>query len=125
MGWGGFLFSLIACGVLVWDRLLGKGRAAAGLNGKIDNLCEKIEDMEGRLEVVDGLSRSVTELLFEWRGVDGNNGYKSIIRDNRNRIEKIEKRNDAIDAVRKEDERRSGGLHRREIDRVLDQEGRE
>lgn len=122
MGWGGFLFSLIACGVLVWDRIAGKGKATADLKSDIRELCGKIEDMEGRLEVVDGLTVSVRELVFEWRGVDGKNGYKSIIRSNESRITDIEKRNYIIDAVknaRDEDERRSGGQHRRAMDREL------
>jgi hypothetical protein len=122
MGWGGFVFSLIACGVLVWDRVVGKGKAVASLDGKIEHLCEQIDHMEGRLTVVDGLTTTVRELVFEWRGVDGNNGYKSIIRENQRRITEIEKRNWQIDAVREAHEadlRRSGGKQRRESDRPL------
>lgn len=122
MGWGGFLFSLIACGVLVWDRVAGKGKATADIQNDIKDLCGKIEDMEGRLEVVDGLTTSVRELVFEWRGVDGNNGYKSIIKHDHLRIDAIEKADSIIEAVKKardEDEQRSGGLHRRKSEREL------
>lgn len=125
MGWGGFCFSLIACGVLVWDRVVGKGRAVATLDNKIDGLCAQLEDMEGKLTVVDGLAQSVRDLVFEWRGLDGRNGYKSIIRENQKRLAAIERRNDRLDAIREEDERRSGGQRRRLIDRELDRLGDE
>lgn len=120
MGWGGFIFSLIACATLVWDRVVGKGKSVANLDNKIEGLCDQMNEMEGKLTVVDGLTTSVRELVYEWRGVDGNNGYKSIIRENQRRISAIERRNDKIDAVRESDERRSGGQHRRHMDRALD-----
>lgn len=119
MGWGGFIFGFIACAILIWDRVIGKGKSLANLDNKIDGLCEKIEDMEGKLVVVDGLSRSVGELVFEWRGVDGSNGYKSIIRRHDQEIIAIQRRNDRIDAVREEDLRRSHGQQRRSMDREL------
>lgn len=121
-GWGGFVFGLIACGILVWDKISGRAKNIASIDRKIDGLCDKVEDLEGGLEVVDGLTRSVNELIFEWRGVDGSNGYKSIVKDIRERLRLIEKRNDKLDAIREareEDERRSGGLHRRQMDHKL------
>lgn len=129
MGWGGFLFGFIACVILIWDRVIGRGKSLADVDNKLDKMCKQIEDMAGELVVVDGLGKSVAELVYEWRGVDGNNGYKSIIRDNQRRIGQIEKRNDRLDAVREEDERRSGGLHRRaidyELDRILPEKGKQ
>lgn len=116
MGWGGFVFGLIACLILVWDRVIGKGRAIE----KMDKLIEKIEDVEARLEVVDGLAASVRELIQEWRGAPGSdNGYRRDIRENTRAIAEIVRRNDRLDAIREEDERRSGGQHRRLMDREL------
>lgn len=125
MGWGAFVFGLVACVILLWDRIVGRGKSLAMIDGKIDQLCEEIGDMDARLKVVDGLSQSVRELTQEWRGVRGDNGYLSVIRNNAERITRIERRNDKIDAVREEDERRSGGLQRREMDRALDNDRKE
>lgn len=106
--------------VLVVDRLTTRGKNLATIDRKLDGLCDQITDMEGELKVVDGLAESVRELTQEWRGVPGSdNGYRSIIRANQRRLDAIEKRNDGLDAVRKEDERRSGGQHRRLMDREL------
>lgn len=120
MGWGAFIVSAGTFGMLVWQKITQRGRSLATIDDKIEQLCEKVEDMEGRLEVVDGLSQSVRELTQEWRGVAGDNGYRSIIRQHSNDIAAIIRRNDKIDAVREEDERRSGGQHRRKMDRALD-----
>lgn len=120
MGWGGFLFSLIACSVLVWKEITGRGKSLAVIDGKIEHLSEQMEEMDGKLAVVDGLSESVRELAQEWRGVPGSgNGYRSIINKNTDRINAIEKRNQGIDAVRDEDFRRSHGQQRRHMDREL------
>lgn len=119
MGWGGFLFGLIACSILVWEKVIGKGKSLANIDNKIDDLHEKFADVEARLDVVDGLTRSVSELVFEWRGIDGTNGYKSIIKRHDKELIEITRRNDKLDAVREEDERRSGGQHRRLMDREL------
>jgi hypothetical protein len=122
MGWGGFVFGLIACAILVWEKITGRTKSIVGVENKLDHLCGQIEDMEGKLEVVDGLADSVRELTQEWRGVSGDNGYRSMIKDDHRRIDAIEKRNDIIDALkeaRDEDDRRSGGLHRRKFDREL------
>lgn len=108
-----------AVGKTAYDWLTGRRKSLAVLDKKLDGLCEQINDMEGELKVVDGLGQSVRDLVYEWRGLDGNNGYKSIIKSNQERIRLIEKRNDKIDAVREEDERRGGGQHRRLMDREL------
>lgn len=116
-------------GKSAYDWITGRRKSLAVLDRKIDGLCDTIENMEGKLEVVDGLTESVRELVYEWRGLDGTNGYKSIIRENQRRIGQIERRNDRIDAVREEDERRSGGQHRRamddELDRILPDKGKQ
>lgn len=118
-GWGGFIFGLVACGKLLWDGLIGKGKSLAVIDGKLDTLCADVEELDSRLDVVDGLADSVRELTQEWRGVDGTNGYKSIIRRHDSELIEIRRRNDRLDAVREEDERRSGGQHRRKMDREL------
>lgn len=119
-GWVGLVTGTSALVVLVVDRLTARGRSLATIDRKIDGLCTQITDMEGELKVVDGLTESVRELTQEWRGVPGSdNGYRSIIRDNKRRIDAIERRNYGLDEVRKEDERRSGGQHRRQMDREL------
>ena len=118
-GWVGLLAGSTALGLLVVDRLTARGKSLAKLDTKIDTLCDRIDDMDGRLKVVDGLAETVGELVFEWRGVDGNNGYKSIIREHDRRLDEIQQRNLRIDAIREEDDRRSGGKHRRMMDREL------
>jgi hypothetical protein len=121
-GWGGFVFGLGAFVILIWDRITGRTKNIVNVENKIDGLCDQVADMEGELKVVDGLATTVRELVFEWRGIDGENGYKSIIRENSRRIFEIEKRNTGIDAVRKahdDDLRRSGGQQRRQSDREL------
>jgi hypothetical protein len=119
MGWGAFIISLLTFGIVTWDRVVNRGKSLQAIDGKIDHLCEQIDDMEGNLEVVDGLAESVRELTQEWRGVAGDNGYRSIIRENSQRLTAIEKRNDKIDAVREEEMRRGGGHQRRHMDREL------
>jgi hypothetical protein len=120
MGWGAFIISVLTFATVTWDRVVGRGKSLQSIDGKIDALCDKVDDMEGQLEVVDGLAESVRELTQEWRGVPGsNNGYRSIINSNSERIRQIEKRNDRIDAVREEDLRRGHGQQRRQSDREL------
>lgn len=119
-GWGGFIFGLIACGILVWEKITGRTKSITNVENKLDQLCSQVDDLEGKLEVVDGLADSVRELTQEWRGVSGDNGYKSIIKRHDLELLAIQRRNDRLDAVREEDERRSGGLHRRKIDREFD-----
>lgn len=125
-GWGGFVFGLIATAILLWDRITGRGKSIANLDNKIDTLCRQTDEMEGRLTVVDGLTRSVQELVFEWRGIDGNNGYKSIIRDHEKRLDAIEDRNREIDAIAKHERERQqdygGPERRRSPRRDLDKE---
>jgi hypothetical protein len=111
---------LSALSLLIFDRLSARGKNLATIDGKIDGLCEQVEAMESDLKVVDGLTATVRELTQEWRGIDGQNGYRAIIKESAHRIAEIEKRNWEIDAVRREDDRRSGGQHRREIDRVFE-----
>lgn len=121
-GWVGLIAGSTALGLLVVDRLTARGKNLATIDRKLDELCGKVDDMEGKLEVVDGLAGSVRELTQEWRGVLGDNGYRSRINRNSERITAIERRNTGIDAVQKardEDERRSGGQHRRAMDREL------
>lgn len=120
IGWLTAATLATAVGKTGYDWLTGRRKSLAVLDKKMDGLCEQITDMEGELKVVDGLSKSVQDLVYEWRGVDGSNGYKSIIRENQRRIGDIEKRNWQLDAVRQEDERRSGGQHRRAMDREMD-----
>lgn len=106
--------------VLVVDRLTTRGKNLATIDRKLDGLCDQITDMESELQVVDGLAESVRELTQEWRGVPGSgNGYQARINRNTERIEKMERRNNRIDDIRAEDERRGGGQHRRVSDREL------
>lgn len=118
----GLVAGSVALILLVVDRLTARGKNLAVIAGKLDTLCGQVDDFEGRLSVVDGLARTVEELVYEWRGVDGNDGYKKIIQDDHRRIDALERHGDIIEAVRKaraEDEQRSGGLHRRKSERDL------
>lgn len=122
-GWVGLVAGSTALGLLIVDRLTARGKNLATISSKLDELCGQVADFEGKLEVVDGLAESVRELTQEWRGTPGNpNGYRAIIQENQRRLAAIEKRNYEIDAIKKardEDDRRSGGQHRRLMDREL------
>jgi hypothetical protein len=118
-GWVGLIAGSTALVLLVVDRLTARGKNLATIDRKIDGLCGDIEDMKDELKAVDGLAKSVQELTQEWRGVGDNNGYRALIRDSSRRIRVIEERNNRLDAVREEDERRSGGQHRRLMDEEL------
>lgn len=122
-GWVGLVAGSLALTLLIVDRLTARGKNLAAIGGKIDTLCGQVDDMEGKLGAVDGLAESVRELAQEWRGTPGSdNGYRSIIRENQRRLAAIEKRNYEIDAIKRardEDDRRSGGQHRRQMDREL------
>jgi hypothetical protein len=118
----GLIAGSTALTLLIVDRLTARGKSLAKLDNKIDGLCDRIDDMDGRLTAVDGLAKTVGELVYEWRGVDGENGYKSIIRNDHRRIDAIEKRNNIIDALKQahdDDIRRSGGQQRRQSDREI------
>lgn len=120
IGWLTFATLATAVGKTAYDWVTGRRKTLTTLNQKIDGVSASIEDMEGKLHVVDGLTTTVRELVYEWRGLDGKNGYKSIIRENARQIAEINRRHDRLDAIREEDERRSGGQRRRAIDRELD-----
>jgi hypothetical protein len=129
IGWLTFATLATAVGKTAYDWFTGRRKSLTSMQGsigavdrKVDSLCGQIADMEGDLKVVDGLSRSVGELLYEWRGVDGSNGYKSIIKRHDHELIEIRRRNDKIDAVREAHEadlQRSGGVQRRRSDREL------
>lgn len=125
MGWAAFVFGLGTFAILVWDRVVGKGKSLATIDGKIDNLCEKVEEVQQTQTIMDGhldtLSREVQSLTSEWRGFDGNNGARSVIRKHTEQIAQIVKRNERLDAIREEDIRRSGGQSRRAMDREMDE----
>lgn len=123
-GWGGFVFGLVACGTLLYDRVFGKGKTAKSLDDKIERLCEAVERIEtaqGNLDTdVREVSQAVRDFLIEWKGLEGTNGWRSVIRQNSKDIKKILDRNLRIDAVRQRDREEGGGQRRRAMDQVLD-----
>lgn len=92
---------------------------------KLDGIKEdfgEIKDTVGVMDAhLDSLSRSLRDLLYEWRGVDGNNGGKSQLRDHETRIRLIEKRHDGEDAITRI-EREQSSERRRLRDRVIDKD---
>lgn len=95
------------------------GRFLQRLDGIKEDFGE-IKDTVGIMDThLESLSRSFRELLFEWRGVDGNNGGKSQLRDHEVRIKAIENRHVGEDAVT-QIEREQSSERRRLRDRVID-----
>ena len=127
MGWGGFIFGLIACVILIWDRVVERGRTNANLEGKIDGLCERVEDFgvtQGIMdEKLESLSQDVRDLRLAWRGENGKNGAKNQLKDHDQRLDAIERRHHVQDEIAKHEsqypgpERRQG--YRRELDRAI------
>jgi hypothetical protein len=101
--WAGLVFGGGSFLILIFDRIVGRGKSLQGLDNKISDLCDRMEDVEETLKIMDShqesLSTNVQALTHEWRGVDGKNGWKSIVRLLRHEVTEIQKRNLAIDAV--------------------------
>lgn len=112
----GMLFGGVSCGILLFNQITGRGRHDQRVESKVDDLVDQIKEMKtaqaGEAEdfketqrVMDShlrtLSTSVQNLTQEWRGLDGTNGYKSVIRGLVPRVEAIEKRNNSIDSATK------------------------
>ena len=108
--WAGII-ALLPLGFLVYDRIWGRGRheqrVESALNqlskdfeafkkGEFAELNETVTVMDNHL---DSLSTNVLALTHEWRGVDGNNGWKSTVRELKHQVALIKERNDKIDAV--------------------------
>lgn len=126
--WGamaGLIFGGGSFVILLWDRLVGKGRSVQKLEGKIDDLCDDFSDFKETAKVMDAhldsLSTNVQALTHEWRGVDGKNGWKSIVRALRHEVTEIQKRNlarDAVTAYEHEQLRKHGKKPERLRDRI-------
>lgn len=126
MGWGAFLFGLVACTTLLWDRITNRGKGLANLTGKIDTLCSKMDDFEhtqGIMDTrIDTLSADVRDLVFELKGTDGTNGMRSTVRRHTEQLADIERRNLVIDEIEKrEREQYHGPERRKELRRFRDQ----
>lgn len=126
IGWLTFVTLATAVGKTGYDWITGRRKSLTALQEstketgrKVEQLCEKVEEMEGQLLAVDGLSESVRGLTQEFRGENGQNGWRSIIKDNSKRLTEIEKRHDRLEWLREQDEKRSGGQHRRLADREI------
>lgn len=100
----GLLFGAVSCGLLVLDRFTGRGRHDQRIEGKVDALTEEVAEIKQAQGIADkhvhALGKNVEKLVQEWRGVDGTNGYRSILRGLVPRVEAIEIRNTRIDAVK-------------------------
>lgn len=121
MGWGGFVFGLVACGILLWDRVAGKGRSLAGIENSIRGISEDCGELKSAQRIMDGLLLSLTgdvrELKFEIKGVDGQNGMKALLRQHSSEIESIHVRNrkaDILAAIYERELKNYGGPERRE-----------
>lgn len=103
MGWGGFVLGLGAFGILLWDRITGRGRSLAAIDGKIDRLSEQVGELGGTQKIMDGhlasLSTAVGQLTYEVKGVDGLNGLKGKVRDLGEDVQSIQVRNAKMDVL--------------------------
>lgn len=108
--WAG-LISLLPLGFLVFDRIWGRGRHEQRMESDLKQLCKDFEDfkreefteLKDTVGIMDehlsSLSSNVQTLTLEWKGVDGKNGWKSIVRALKHDVTEIQKRNLQIDAV--------------------------
>lgn len=111
-GWGGFVFGLVACGVLLWDRIVGRGRTNANLETAVRALGDDLKDMVETQKVMDShldsLSTGVRDLTHEVKGVDGLNGIKGLVKQHDVEIKAIHKRNQQMDIL--------AAIYQRELD---------
>jgi hypothetical protein len=105
--WGalsGLVLPLLTLGFLVFDRVFGRGRSVQKMESKLEELCADVKELQETNGIMDAhiasLSTNVLALTHEWRGVDGQNGWKSIVRILRQEVTMINDRNSRIDAVR-------------------------
>lgn len=124
MGWGGFVFGLGAFGILIWDRVTGRTRSIVGLENKIDKLTEKFDDFEVTQGVMDKhlktLSDSVRDLTFEWKGVEGANGARAVIRQHGAQLRSLEDWRNREDFIAERERELGRGQRRRARDRLDD-----
>ena len=101
--WAGLIFGGGSFLILIFDRIVGRGKSLQGLDSKIERLCEEVNDFKETQTVMDGhlstLSASVRSLTQEWKGDDGTNGYKSLVRQLLLDVKQIMDRNTRIDAI--------------------------
>lgn len=135
-GWVTLLGFIATFLFLVYDRVFGKAKAIAKVDGNIERLteklqsldtrlCSQIEDVEQTQKVMDGhlatLSTNVRDLAREWQGVDGQNGWKSIVRKIREEVTSLnddKKERDAIAKHEREQMREHGRRPQRLRDRL-------
>ena len=134
MGWGGFVISLLVFAMQVWQKVTQRGKSLATLDGKLDRICEDVEEMKETSKVMDAhldtLSTAVRDLQHVWKGPDGTNGAKSklaahdvVLGDHSGRLTRIERRNDIIDEIeRRQRENYNGPERRQDYRRETDKE---
>jgi len=120
VGWLGGVTGLVSLSILVHDRLTGRGKNLQSIADDLEDLDERVTDIENTDKIIDQTLQSIWGLLreidYELRGVDKANGIKAAVRGLRTEIEKIHERNRQMDLLAarfKEMIRHYGGPERR------------
>jgi len=127
-GWVAMIAGLIAVFFLVYDRLRGSGKLDADLSNRVAEMSRKQDrtdhnvcGIEGNVKVLD---QKVSEVSYEVRGIDGQNGVKGTAKNNAAEIVAIKKRLSAMDVLAalfnadREDDRRSSPTRRSLTDKL-------
>lgn len=126
-GWATLVMSILALGFLVYDKIAGKTKAILHMESKLDTIASCVEDIEATQTVFGNsmmtLNKTMLELTFELRGVDGQNGAKGDIKEIRAELAQIQTRNRKMDilAAAFEEQQRYEGPERREVLRRIQQ----
>lgn len=110
---------------LLFDRIFGRGRTSQRMESKVEEMCNDLVSARAYglkdHQIIRKVERDLTAHILEWRGVEGNNGYRSILREIQIEVKRISQRNERIDAVTavEEEQMRRQGLHEKRLrDRV-------
>jgi len=123
-GWVGMLTGIAALSILIYDRLRGSGKLDADLHNTVNDLERKAsrsehESSDTALQLAT-LERKLSEVGYELRGVDGQNGVKGLNRTHGVEIATIKKRladMDVIAALFKAERSVYGGEEKRHFTR--------
>ncbi len=129
--WIGMISGGTALVILAYDRLRGSGKREADLNNKVNELQKSFADLGRKVDILEReltvievnlstIDRKLSEVLFELRGVDGQNGVKGAGRIHGLEIASIKKRLAAMDvlaALFKAERETYSGVERRHVTR--------
>lgn len=100
-GYVGFTAAIISISVITYDRITGRASNWRDVKRDIQDLCTRVEREEAATHAIDDTLGEMDQLLtgidHELRGVGGDNGIRSAVREIQDSIKKINTRNTAMD----------------------------